>query len=81
MERGDGWTCLYEGYASKPRPVFIVQDNAVSGQFGSTVMCLITSLCQTIFRRASESSRALQTDFSRQAGLRRKRSWLCLSMH
>ena len=43
MERGDGWTCLYEGYASKPRPVFIVQDNAVSGQFGSTVMCLITS--------------------------------------
>ena len=43
MERGDVWTCLYEGYASKPRPVLIVQDNAVSGQFGSTVMCLITS--------------------------------------
>lgn len=20
MERGDVWTCLYEGYASKPRP-------------------------------------------------------------
>ena len=34
MERGDVWTCLYEGYASKPRPVLIVQDNAVSGQFG-----------------------------------------------
>lgn len=32
-----------EGYASKPRPVLIVQDNAVSGQFGSTVMCLITA--------------------------------------
>ena len=43
MERSDVWTCLYEGYASKPRPVLIVQDNAVSGQFGSTVMCLITS--------------------------------------
>ena len=43
MERGDVWTCLYEGYASKPRPVLIVQDNAVSGPFGSTVMCLITS--------------------------------------
>ena len=43
MERGDVWTCLYEGYASKPRPVLIVQDNAVSGQFGSTVMCLIKS--------------------------------------
>lgn len=43
MERGDVWTCLYEGYASKPRPVLIVQDNAVSGQFGSTVKCLITS--------------------------------------
>lgn len=43
MERGDVWTCLYEGYASKSRPVLIVQDNAVSGQFGSTVMCLITS--------------------------------------
>lgn len=43
MERGDVGTCLYEGYASKPRPVLIVQDNAVSGQFGSTVMCLITS--------------------------------------
>lgn len=43
MERGDVWTCLYEGYASKPHPVLIVQDNAVSGQFGSTVMCLITS--------------------------------------
>ena len=35
MERGDVWTCLYEGYASKPRPVLIVQDNAVFRQFGS----------------------------------------------
>lgn len=42
MRRGEIWTVLAEGYARKPRPVVIVQNDEVEG-FDSTVVCLMTS--------------------------------------
>jgi len=42
MRRGEIWTVQGDSYASKPRPVLIVQSDEVRG-FDSTVLCLITS--------------------------------------
>ena len=43
MERGEIWSAAYEGYASKPRPVLIIQSDTVADDFQSTVTCLFTS--------------------------------------
>ena len=40
--RGEIWTVLSAGYASKPRPCVVVQADAIKG-FESTVICLFTS--------------------------------------
>ncbi|WP_297609446.1 type II toxin-antitoxin system PemK/MazF family toxin [uncultured Sutterella sp.] len=42
MRRGEVWLCRAEGYASKPRPVVIIQSDAIT-DFQSSIMCLITS--------------------------------------
>ncbi|WEV64423.1 type II toxin-antitoxin system PemK/MazF family toxin [Bifidobacterium sp. ESL0732] len=42
MRRGEIWTVLTDGYASKPRPVIIIQNDEVP-DFQSVVMCLLTS--------------------------------------
>ena len=42
MRRGEIWTVLGKSYASKPRPVLIVQSDLVDS-FESTVLCLVTS--------------------------------------
>lgn len=42
MRRGEIWTLHADGYASKPRPVVIVQSDAVD-RFDSVVTCLLTS--------------------------------------
>ena len=42
MKRGEIWTLHADGYASKPRPVVIVQSDAVD-RFDSVITCLLTS--------------------------------------
>lgn len=42
MQRGEIWTLRDRGYASKARPVIIVQDETVAS-FDSIVLCLLTS--------------------------------------
>ena len=42
MKRGEIWTLQADGYASKPRPVVIVQSDAVD-RFDSVITCLLTS--------------------------------------
>lgn len=42
MRRGEIWTLQADGYASKPRPVVIVQNDAVD-RFDSLIACLLTS--------------------------------------
>lgn len=42
MRRGEIWTLQADGYASKPRPVVIVQNDAVD-RFDSVITCLLTS--------------------------------------
>lgn len=41
MKRGELWTLRDEGYASKPRPVLVLQADEPS--FESIVLCLVTS--------------------------------------
>lgn len=42
MRRGEIWTVLADGYARKPRPVVVVQNDEIEG-FDSTVVCLMIS--------------------------------------
>ena len=42
MKRGEIWTLQADGYASKPCPVVIVQNDSIDG-FDSIVTCLLTS--------------------------------------
>ncbi|MBE6477151.1 MAG: type II toxin-antitoxin system PemK/MazF family toxin [Propionibacteriaceae bacterium] len=42
MRRGEVWTLRDDAYASKARPVVVVQSDDVAG-FGSVVLCLFTS--------------------------------------
>lgn len=42
MNRGEIWTLLDNGYASKARPVVIVQSDVI-GSFDSVILCLLTS--------------------------------------
>lgn len=42
MRRGEVWTVLADGYARKPRPVVVVQNDEIEG-FDSTVVCLMIS--------------------------------------
>ena len=42
MKRGEIRTLQADGYASKPRPVVIVQSDAVD-RFDSVITCLLTS--------------------------------------
>ena len=42
MKRGEIWTIRASGYASKPRPVVIVQSDSVT-RFDSVITCLLTS--------------------------------------
>lgn len=46
MRRGDIWTVAGAGYASKPRPVIIVQSDSVTG-FDSVVTVLLTTYDST----------------------------------
>lgn len=43
MRRGDIWTLKAEGYASKARPVVVVESDAVMAEFDSVIVCLLTS--------------------------------------
>ena len=47
MKRGEIWTLQADGYASKPRPVVIVQSDAVD-RFDSVITCLLTSYLSLI---------------------------------
>jgi len=42
MKRGEVWTFRDEGYASKARPVVIVQSNEIN-DFDSIILCLFTT--------------------------------------
>jgi mRNA interferase MazF len=42
MKRGDIWTLQDDGYASKARPVLVVQGDSIDS-FDSMVLCLLTS--------------------------------------
>ena len=42
MKRGDIWTIRARGYASKPRPVVIIQSDEIT-RFDSVITCLLTS--------------------------------------
>lgn len=42
MRRGEVWTLRDDGYASKARPVVVVQDETVA-EFDSIILCLLTS--------------------------------------
>jgi len=42
MKRGEIWTLRDDGYASKARPVVIVQSDSIS-RFDSIVLCLFTT--------------------------------------
>jgi len=42
MKRGEIWTLRDDGYASKARPVVIVQSNNIIG-FDSIILCLLTT--------------------------------------
>ena len=42
MKRGEVWTLQDNGYASKARPVVVVQNDAVNS-FDSIVLCLLTT--------------------------------------
>ena len=67
--RGEIWTMRDDAYASKARPIVIVQSDEVGG-FDSVVLCLLTSYDSSdILRRACASSRPTVTDWSVRAGL------------
>ena len=42
MKRGEVWTLRDEGYASKARPVVIVQSDNIN-RFDSIILCLFTT--------------------------------------
>lgn len=42
MKRGEIWVLRDDGYATKPRPVVIIQSDKVV-QFQSVILCLLTS--------------------------------------
>ena len=46
MKRGEIWVLRDEGYASKPRPVVVIQSDEIT-QFQSVVLCLLTSFDST----------------------------------
>lgn len=42
MKRGELWTVQGDSFASKPRPVLVIQNDEIDS-FDSTVLCLITT--------------------------------------
>lgn len=42
MQRGEVWTLRDDGYASKARPVIVIQDENVA-TFDSIILCLLTT--------------------------------------
>ena len=42
MKRSEIWTLHDTGYASKPRPVLVIQNDGIT-QFQSIIVCLLTS--------------------------------------
>lgn len=46
MKRGEIWVLRDEGYASKARPVVVIQGDKIT-QFQSVVLCLLTSFDST----------------------------------
>lgn len=46
MRRGEVWTLRDRGYASKARPVVVVQNDAIDS-FDSVVLCLLTTFDST----------------------------------
>ena len=46
MKRSEIWVLRDEGYASKPRPVVVIQSDEIT-QFQSVVLCLLTSFDST----------------------------------
>ena len=64
--RGEIWTMRDEIYASKARPVVIVQSDEVDG-FDSIVLCLMTTFESSDIQHASESSPPRITGSSAQA--------------
>ncbi|WP_267889617.1 type II toxin-antitoxin system PemK/MazF family toxin [Bifidobacterium myosotis] len=67
MRRGEIWTLQADGYASKPRPVVIVQNDAVD-RFDSVITCLLTSYDSSdITRRGCGLNRMRKTVSTRPA--------------
>ncbi len=64
MQRGEIWTLRDGGYASKARPVIVIQDESVIA-FDSIILCLLTS-----FDSLGVSTR-VRIDPSRENGLDR----------
>ncbi len=68
MKRGELWTVRGSSYASKPRPVLIVQNDDLD-LFDSIVLCLMTS------QDSSDISTRVAIDPTEKNGLRKK-SWV-----
>ena len=69
MKRGEIWTVLGNSYASKPRPVLVVQANATSHAFDSVIVCLFTS------SRSDDIPTRVRIEASTHNGLQ-KTSWV-----
>ena len=65
MKRGEIWTLRDEGYASKARPVVIVQSDSVNS-FDSIILCLFTTFeseqIATRVRIPTDSKNGLKKD-------------------
>jgi mRNA interferase MazF len=65
MKRGEIWTLRDDGYASKARPVVIVQSDSIIG-FDSIILCLFTTYesehINTRVRISADSNNGLRKD-------------------
>lgn len=60
MKRGEIRTLQADGYASKPRPVVIVQSDAVD-RFDSVITCLLTHTIPPTSTRGSDWNQVRRT--------------------
>ena len=67
MKRGEIWVLRDDGYASKPRPVVVIQSDEIT-QFQSVVLCLLTSLSQPTCQRACKLNHQLKMGYRKPVG-------------
>ena len=65
MLRGEVWTMRDKGYASKARPVIVIQSNSIDS-FDSVILCLLTSF------ESEDASTRVELEPSQRNGLERR---------